>query len=1009
MTGVTLASVGLRYEKLVIFLVVALAVVGVAAYTQMPAAIFPTMTFKRIDVVADAGNLPPDQIRVAVALPLERAFSGLPSVTHVLATSNQGNAEVVVTFDPKTSVQSDLTYIDQAIAQASSSLPPETSVQANIINPNTEPIVSYALVSPVMSQTLLHELAQQSMVPQFYGTPGLARVTVTGGPPREYHVELDPAALAQYGLTAGDVENALGDATAVSAVGLRNAHYVRNVVVVDAGIRTASQLGAVAVFTKHGSVPLSALGRVVLGVAPENDQVSFDAKHGVILSFYALPGSDAVRMGDAIGARAAVLKRTLPAGTTFTRFWDQTTLVKESQRSLRDAILIGALLAIGVIYLFLRSLRMTLVAAAVIPLALAIAIFAIDRAGATLNLMSVGGLAIAVGLIIDDAIVVIESIARNRHERPELDARDAIVLSMSQISGAMAASTATTVVVFVPLALLTGVSGFFFRSLALTLATALIVSLALALFFSPVLARLFIGARREREGAAFIERALERYETILRLLLAHRGAVYAASFGVLLLTVVLLTRLPSDFLPQLDEGQFEIAYQLPVGTSLAASDAAAHQMEALVLRDPAVVAVARWTGLDTNGFTPTTQNEGTIRVRLKPEGQRAGYEAVSDRLRDELGAAFPDSQFDFHQILEDMIDDVSGAPAPIEITLAGPDQATLVTLANDLAKRLGTVSGLADVFSGVVYTDPTIDIAPNRTLLAQLGWTQASLADTLSAQTQGNVAAQLPGTYNLVPVRVLVDGADGTRRVTTPNGPMGLSALAHVAPAALSTTIFEENGARVMMLTASLSGGSLSSAVAGIRDAIAQTHLPPGYRATIGGEYEEQQQSFRQFAEVVAIAVLLVFAVMLATFRSYRLPLVILTAIPLALIGVALGLYVTATPFNVSSFMGLLLLVGIVVKNGILLIDVANRRRAAGDSVEDALAAAGRTRLRPIVMTTFAAIGGLLPLALGIGSGAAMEKPLAIAVIGGLSTATAFTLLVIPVLYAGFAGGAAVE
>jgi CzcA family heavy metal efflux pump len=1010
---VNVATIGLRYEKLIVFLVAVLSVLGLVAYERIPAGIFPTMTFSRIDVVAEVGNLPPDQVRVAAALPLERAFAGMPSVTRVSTTSGQGNAEFVVEFDPRTNVQADLTYVDQAISQVRGTLPPGSDVQANIINPNSEPIVSYALTSSGMSQTLLHELAQQSMVPRFYGVPGLARVSVAGGPQREYHVDLQPSALAQYGLTAADVENALAEATDVGAVGLQVSHYLRSVVVLDAGIRTAADVGRIAVFTKRGAVPLDALGRVTLGVAPLTDQVSYDGHHGVILSFYALPGADAVRVADGVAERARSIAAALPSETSLAKFWDQTALVTESQASLRDAILIGALLAIAVIYLFLRNLRMTLVAAAVIPVAMAIAVLAVGEAGETLNLMSVGGLAIAVGLIIDDTIVVIENIARNGRERPGLPMRDVVGGAMSQIGGPMIASTATTLVVFVPLALLTGVSGFFFRSLALTLAAALVVSLVLALFFAPVLAKALVRPRdEEHEGSdTFLGRVLLRYEPALRWALAHRGRVYAASLAVLCVTVVLLLRLPSDFLPALDEGQFEIDYQLPVGTSLAASDLAAHRMEQLLLRDPAVAGVGRWTGLDTNGYSPTPQNAGILRVQLAPENRRAGYDDVSDRLRVALSAAIPSAQLDFHQILEDMIDDVSGAPAPLEITLQGPDQATLVAQASALADDMTHVPGVADVFSGVLYTDPTIRIAPDRRLLAQLGWPQSSLADALTAQAQGNIAADLPGVYNVVPVRVLTDepGRLVASDVTTPAGPVALQTLARVAPGVLATTIYEENGARVIRLTASIAGSNLSSIVSGIRRAIAAAHLPPGYSASIGGQYREQQQSFREFAVVIAIAVVLVFAVMLATFRSYRLPLVILTAIPLALIGVALGLFMTNTPFNVSSFMGLLLLVGIVVKNGILLIDVANRRRLEGDSVEEALVVAGRTRLRPIVMTTFAAIGGLLPLALGLGSGAAMEKPLAIAVIGGLSTATAFTLLVIPVLYAGFAGGRAIE
>ena len=998
---------GLRNERLIVFVVAVLALLGIYAYGTMPASIFPTMTFSRIDVVADVGNLPPDQVRTAATLPLERAFQGLPSVTRVLATSSQGSSEVVVEFDPHTTVQSDLTYVDQAISQVRSSLPPDADVQANIMNPNSEPIISYALISPTMSQTLLNELAVQAMLPQFYGSPGLARVTAAGGPAREYHVDLNPAELAQYGLTATEVSQAVSQATSVTAVGLRDAHYVRDVLVVDAGITSTSAIKGVLVPTaRNAAIPIAALGTVSLGVAPQTDAISFDAQPAVILSFYALPGADAVRMADAVAARAAAMQQQLPAGVRFIKFWDQTKLVKESQASLRDAIGLGALLAILVILAFLRNLRTTIVAAIIIPIAMSIAIFIMAQAHQTLNLMSVGGLAVAVGLIIDDTIVVIENIERNCRLHPGKPMRSVVADAMRQIGRAMAASTATTVVVFVPLALLTGVSGFFFRALALTLAAALIVSLGLALFVAPALATwLLRPAARESDG--FTSAALSRYEPVLRWALAHRAAVYAGAGIVLVITVVLLLRLPSDFLPKLDEGQFEIGYHLPAGASLSASNAAAARMETLILRDPAVVAVGRWTGVDTNGYSPMPQNVGVLRVQLKPQRDRASYPVVSDRLRDALSAAVPAAALDFHQILEDMINDVSGVPAPLEISIQGPEQTQLVQSARQIADAITPVPGVTDVFSGVVYTDPTIRIAPDAQTLTGLQWSQSSFAGELTAQAQGTLAAELPGPAKMIPVRVSVAGtpfgSEGTG-ISTPNGAVALPSLARVSPAAMSSTINEVNGVRVLRVTATIAGANLSSVISGVRTALAKVPLPPGYRASISGEYEEQQQSFREFAAAILIAIVLVFTVMLATFGSYRLPLVILTTIPLALIGVALGLFITGTPFNVSSFMGLLLLVGIVVKSGILLIDAANKRRQAGDSIEEALVAAGRTRLRPIVMTTFAAIGGLLPLAFAIGAGAAMEQPLAIAVIGGLCTATAFTLVVIPVFYAGFAG-----
>ncbi len=985
----------------------ALTILGAFAYTTIPASIFPTMSFARVDVVIDAGDLPPERVRIAISQPLERAFGGLPSVTRTLATSTQGSAELIVEFDPATDVRYDLQSVDQAIAAMSGLLPRGVSTSATVINPNSEPVLSYAFSSPVLSQTVVRELIAQNLVPAFSGVPGLARTLAVGGPEREYNVDLDAAALAAHGLSAGDVGRAIADANAVTAPGIATAFAQRNVLVVDSRILDARSLGAVVVpDSRRVPTRLDALGRVSLGVAPASTAMSFDASHAVGLNFYALPGADSVKMADAVEARMRDLAPRLPGGMRATKYWDQTQLIRDSQSSLRDAIGLGALLAVGVILLFLRNLRLTLIAAIVIPLAMAITIFAIGRMGQTLNLMSVGGLAVAVGLIIDDAIVVIENIARNLHAHPTDSKRLVVVRSMRELIAPMSASTLTTVVVFVPLVLLSGVSGFFFRALAATLGTALVVSLGLAIFVTPILAEKMmqpVGAVHDDVG--FVARLLARYEPLLRWALAHRRTVYIASAGVLVVTALLLTRLPSDFLPKLDEGQFEIRYQMPVGTALEASDAAATQLERVALADPAVVSVGRFTGIDTNGFSPTPVRNGTIRIALRPRSKRDSFDAITNRMRDAMQRSVPAVHLDFHQILEDIIDDISGAPAPLEITVRGADERLLEASATSIADRIAKVAGVTDVFSGVIHDDPALRVAPNAARLAALGLSANDVSDAISASTQGTVATSLAGSTTLVPVRVRVaggGGSPGSGLLATSAGVLQLDSLATTARDVLTSDVTDENGQRVVIVTANYSGATLSAVVADVGNALARTPLPPGYTWSMGGAYRAQQQSFREFASVVAIAIALVFFVMLATFGSFRLPLVVLTAIPLALIGVAIGLFATGTPFNVSSFMGLLLLVGLIVKNGILLIDVANRKRAEGASVHEALVTAGRLRLRPIVMTTCAAIGGLLPLAFGLGSGSEMERPLAIAVIGGLSTATVFTLIAIPVLYAGF-------
>ena len=1002
------AKFALRHDKALLFAVLVLTALGVRAYALTPESIFPNMSFSRVEVVADAGELPPDQVQTAVTLPLEQALQTLPAVVRVRSTSSQGSADIFVDFQPETSPRADFDYVNQAIAQTRAVLPPGVDAVAIVVNPNTEPIVSYALTSSDLSPAVMREFSLRTIQPAIAGVPGLGRILIAGGPEREYHVYLDPAALASRGISPRDVAQALQDANDVQAAGFTERYYQRSIVVVDSSLRDARSIEDVSVADKHGgAVPIGALGTVQLGVAPPTDATAYYGKPAVIVNAYALPGADTVAMARELNARVAAISARLPAGTHIDKMWDQTTLVTDSQTALRDAILLGALLAVVVIFLFLRNLRMTLVAAAIIPIAIAIAVLALNVAGQTLNLMSVGGLAVAVGLIIDDAIVVIENIARNVRERPDMGRGALVRLSMSQISPAMIASTATTVVVFLPLALLTGVSGFFFRALAFTLASSLIVSLFLALFVTPTLAARMLGKSEglaERHG--FIDDLLRRYEPALRWSLMHRAWVYRAAAGVLVVTVALLLVLPNDFLPKLDEGQLEIDYTMPVGTTLAESDAAARAVEKIVGADPAVASEGRLTGIDSNGFSPTPQNQGMLRVILKPRSQRDGYEEVSARLRENIEAAVPAAQFDFRQVVEDLINDVSGAPAPIEISIVGDDQQTLVNLAGALATKISGIPGIVDAFDGVTYNDATTRIAPDRARLAALGISAGDVAADLAASAQGDVATRLPGRFGLVPVRISLAGGDlgSSPVVFSGSGAAALADVAQVKPGPPSTNTNEENGRRLVRVTANINGRSLSAVISQVKSAIGSLSLPPGYTATIGGQYESQRSSFVQFAGVIAVAILLVFAVMLATFGSFRLPLVILTAIPLALIGVALGLFVTGTAFNVSSFMGLLLLVGIVVKNGILLIDVANKRRKDGESVENALVIAGRTRLRPIVMTTLAAIGGLLPLAIGLGSGAEMERPLAIAVIGGLSTATAFTLVLIPVLYAGFIG-----
>jgi len=1008
---VNLASFGLHHRRAIALVSAILAAAGLQAYLVLPKAIFPAMAFSRVEVIVNRGDTPAEQMNLQISRPLQAAVALAPGIRTVRATSSVGSVDLTADFYGNTDPNRDLQAVNQQIAMIAGTLPPDAQVQARIVASNFEPILSYTFANPQVSRTVLHEEIQRRASAVFTGIEGMARIMVVGGRSREFTVELDPLELAARKLTVAEVERAIAGAATVQSVGHGEAGYRRLYATVNAGIDDPRSIAAIAVAVRNGvTLHVGDVARVRLSVAPRSDAASSAGEPVVALSVYAQQNADIVKMADAFSARLPRFMGELPAGTTVRKYWDQTKLIRDSQRTIRDSILIGAALAIGVIFWFLGSWRITAIAAFVIPMAMLVTFGFMRVAHESVNLMSAGGLAVAVGLIIDDAIVVIENIERNLQMGK--GRVQAIVDASGQISAAMVASTTTTLVVFLPLALVSGVSGSFFRALALTLSVSLIASLLLALFLAPILAERFLP---HDEGPPKHNRLLSAlvglYEPILRGALAKPWKAYVVGGVCLAITLGAFMRLPSGFLPSMDEGAFELSYALPPGTSLRETQRVAVGMERYVAAVPGVKAQGNFVGIDTNGFSPLPQNQGILRITLGSVGTRPPIREVISHLRDGLSAAYPGVQLDFHQVLEDMINDLSGAPAPVEVTLSGPDHAALVALAPQVAAAVARARGIHDVFDGVTIEDPSLGIRSRLGLPTGLGLTPGDFDAALTAALRGDVVGSVSVPPNVVPIRVryapewrFAPAEIARIPVVGAGGEVAaLGSVARIAPDPPSTDIYEANGQPEDIVTASYSG-NLSAAISSMKRRLAAVHLPPGYGLSIGGAYAAQQQSFREFAMVGVLAVLLVFVVMVFTFRSYREPAVILIAIPLAMVGVAIALVVTGTPFNVSSFMGLILLVGIVVKNGILLLDAAHKELAAGASIDDALVAAGRVRLRPIVMTTLAAIGGLLPLALGLGAGSEMEKPLAIAVIGGLSTATIFTLGIIPTFYAALSG-----
>jgi len=990
-------------------------VLGLASVRSLPTSIYPRVAFARIVVVAQNGEMAPTQVQQNITRRIEQAVSTIIGVTLVQGHSAQGSGLVSVTFDPHSDINVDLQRINAALSQVRSFLPPNTDLDAQIINPNIFPILGYTVSVSGKSPAEVRNLSEYDIKPTLTGVPGVAQVRTVGGRQIEYWISLDPRKLSSYHIQIDKIATALSANNQITSVGHYNAFGQRQIVLVSGLPKSPDDVANIVISTQEGvPVTVGDVASVHEALEPKTALVSSGGKDAVLLNVYAQPGGNVVKIYRDVDAVLQREAQSLGSGATIKPYWNQAILVNDAVKNLRDAIGIGALLAVLVMWFFLGSLRSTLVAATVIPLTIAIAFFFMRLTGQGLNLMTLGGLAVGVGLIIVDAIFVVENIWR--HLQRGEQRVTAVRKGMQEIAVPMIGSTVTTIVVFAPMALLSGVTGAFFIALSVTLTIALLLSLFFALYVTPLLSAYFLkgggannGDHPAGPGQRLMGQLLGWYDPTLLWFLRHRKVAYVGSAVVVAATLLIARGLGSDFMPQMDEGAFELNFTMPPGTSLEETDRSLRQVEGIMSSDPNVVAYGRLTGLDPSGFLPAPQNAGDIRATLLERDKRhEGVEEIFDQLRTRITAKVPVLKFTITQILQDALNDLSNAPATIEIKIFGNDQSELMRLADQVDHRIKRVQGVVDDFNGITYSNPNTIVRPRSLSASRAGFTTDSLSQAVQAGLNGIVVTTIPRLPAQIPIRVRYDvpwnqalGDLQNMPVVAPNGSSySLSALADVRPAGLTTELNEENLRQIVRVTANVSGRDLGSTIKDIKKALADLKLPAGYRLDYGGRYALQQRSFSEFGIAILIAMLLVFLTMIFEFRNYRIPLVIISSVPLSLFGVVIALRVTHIPLNVSSFMGLILLVGGVVKNGILLFDEVDRSRARGESIEQAMIAAGRTRMRPIIMTTLTSMLGVLPLALGLGTGSEMQKPLAVATIGGLLFSTFFTLLFMPAFYA---------
>jgi CzcA family heavy metal efflux pump len=988
-------------QRRFIYLVIAIvSAAGIWAGFHLPSAIYPELTFPRITVVAQGSALGARQVVFALTRPIEEAISIIPGVQRVRSKSIRGASQIDISFAPNTDMVYALQLVNTRVNEIRGTLPPELEIEIERLTPSVFPILSYNLIGG--DAATLYDIARYQIRPVFSRVPGVGRVDVQGTDVREIEVIVDPARLSAQSISYDDVANAIKQATSVDAVGRVAEDYQQYLIVTDQEAHTVEDIANVVVSTPSGSsIRVSDLGSVMLGTEDHTRIIAGDGRPAATLNITRQIGGNTVTIADSIAGLVKTITHTLPPGVRIEPVYDQATLVKDAVTSVRDAMLIGAALAIIVLLLFLRHGVITAISATSIPLTLAITVFVMSLVGQTFNLMTLGAMAIAIGLVIDDAVVITENIARHLAITPD-DRQRAIREAVQELIWPVTTSTITTVVVFLPLGLLQGVVGQFFIALSVTLTIAVLVSLVLALTIIPLLSAQFV---KHRDEGAKVDWLADRYEKTLAIVLRHPSWVITAAVVLVALGVVAQQRVGSGFLPEMDEGAYVFDYFTPGGTALTETDREVRIAERIMAATPEIEATSRRTGTEL-GVYATEQNRGDLVARLVPRSRRdRTVDEVIDDVRAKVQRAVPRLHIDFVQILSDVINDLAGAARPIEIKLFGEQLESLEAYAKALEPDMTKVDGVEDFYNGVSEPSPELMLRISGAEANRIGMTPQQVGADVSGSILGVVGGEIRTQDRAIAVRVRAPDTvrfDPLRLGSLPiigagHKPTPLSSLASITPQITRAEFDRENQQQMIAMTADISGRSIGDINKDVERVLAAHPPPPGIRVEIGGQYAGQRQAFRSLLIVLFLAGVSVIAIMVVQFESFIEPFVIVVAAPISFVGALALLMITGTPLNVSSFMGLILLVGLIVKNGIILLDFTKlRMEREGVPLETAVREAARTRLRPILMTTLCTLFGLLPLALGLGAGSELQRPLALAVIGGLALSTPITLFVVP-------------
>lgn len=975
---------------------------GTLAYTHMQKSLFPEITFPKIKVIADNGLQPVDKMMITVTKPLENVIKEVPDLQDIRSTTSRGSCEISAYMKWNSDIDIDYQNIQAKINQIRNDLPAGVQISVEKMNPSILQVMGYALQSTSLSPIDLTMLATYTIKPYLSQVPGVAQVAILGGQTKEYWLELEPQKMSSLGITPAMITQSIQQSNFIQSNGYLTDYRRMYLTVTDAQVNSLEQLNQL-VISNNGkrTIHLQDIAHVMVHPAIQYVRINADGKPSMLIGIIKQPNANLIDVSDQVKAKMASLKKILPKGVSISPYYVQADFVHDVIHSVSDALWIGLLLAIIVAVIFLRSWEASATILLTIPVTLGLSLIFMYVVGYTLNIMTLGALAASIGLIIDDAIVVVEQIHRTKEEHHDAPAHELVHKAISYLFSGMLSSSASTIVIFLPFIFLSGVAGAYFKVMANTMIIVLACSFLVSWIGLPVLYLLV--SPRKAPNKKHRDKKVKRQAWVTFFI--QKPYISLAFIALLvILAVKIIPNLQTGFLPEMDEGAIVLDYSSPPGTSLEETDQLCRKVEKIILSEPDVASYSRRTGTQM-GFFITEPNTGDYLIELKKNRTHTTNEVIND-IRQKIEASIPALRVDFGQVISDMLGDLMTSAQPIEIKIFGSNQNKLNQLAQQVAQLADSVQGTADVFDGIVIAGPSVSILPNNQTLAQYGLSAADLQSQIQTQLEGTVAGSIQEKEQLTNLRLIYPDALSRSisdlvhsEVFLPNGMLKpITTLAQVQIVQGSPEIQRENLQSMSVVSARLENRDLGSTMKDLKATIAaHVSLPEGYHITYGGAYAQQQQSFKELLIILITACLLVFCVMLFLSKDFMTSLIILLVAILGTAGCVTALYVTQTALNVGSYTGIIMIVGIIGENAIFTY-LQFVQTLQESTMDEAITYAISTRLRPKLMTALGAIIALMPLALGIGTGAQLHQPLAIAVIGGFICALPLLLIVLPTL-----------